>query len=1293
MTPEEEAKIKKGEIEKGVIEAEISEEMKSAYIDYAMSVIVSRALPAVEDGLKPVQRRILYAMSLLGLHPDKPTRKSARIVGDTMGKFHPHGDMAIYGALVRMAQDFSLRYPLIEGQGNFGCFTGDTQVMLTDGRKLPFVDLIKEAQQGKKNYTYTINKIGNVAIAEIKNPRLTKKKAEIMKIILDNNEEIKCTLNHKFMLRNGTYKEAQNLKAGDSLMPLYTKLSEKRDRINREGYLLIHQPKTGKWISAHHLADNYNLTLGVYTKQTGRVRHHINFNKLNNNPDNVKRIQWAEHWKTHQDHAKELHKNPAYSRKLDSGRKNYWDKKENRELKSKELSERNRKNWQDPAYREHMKLKLSEINKEYIKNHPEKRKELSKRATETLKKLWKEEAYRDKKISLLKERWDDPNYRKAQSEQMKQTSKKIWSNIEHRKFISQNSKKFLENEENRKRLVAAYKEKWKNNGEFRNYFLSIFSENGKMANYFRFITVCKRAIEKYGELTDENYEKTRINYNKRNGAGIIKFQDGLKKFFDGEVKLLHEKLKIDEIIMPKLNHKVKETISLKEYEDVYDLTINKTHNFSLAAGVFVHNSIDDDPAAAQRYTEARLTQMSEELLQDLDNETVDFIPNFDNSMEEPVLMPGKIPNLLLNGASGIAVGMATNMPPHNMTDVTNACISYIEKPDITVEKLADIIQGPDFPTGGQISRSGIMDLYTKGRGSMVLKGRTTLEKIRNKEAIIITELPYQVNKATLVEKIADLMKDKKLPDIYDIRDESAKGKVRVVIELRKDSNPQFTLNRLYEFTSLQTKFDGIMLALDNGQPKVMDLKHIIRAYIEFRKKVVLKRTKYEHKVASERQHITEGLLIALKDIDSLVNTIRKSANTTAANETLQTKYKLSKKQAEAILEMRLSKLTSLEMTKLKDENDSLIKTIKELQKIINSAEEVISIVRKELMELRRLYGDSRRTAIFERVKELTERDLVDKKDVVITITSKGYVKRIDLKSYQEQKRGGRGVIGADLATGDFVKQILTCSTHDYLLMFTSKGKLFWLKAYELPEVAKYGKGKALINILNINDEVTAILPVKEFRGSLFMATEKGIVKRASMEEFSNPRKGGVNAINLENDRLIDVELINGDEEIMMATKQGAAIRFHATEVREMGRAAYGVNGIKLEKDDLVVGVQVVPREENMRKDLTILTVTENGYGKRTDVADYRTTGRAGKGVINISCDTARNGFVIGIEMVKTDDSIIVTSSKGIVIRTPVKDIREMGRNTQGVKIIKLSGGDKATSVVKVQKTADGEEVE
>ncbi|MFC1685991.1 DNA gyrase subunit A [Nanoarchaeota archaeon] len=724
---------------------------------------------------------------------------------------------------------------------------------------------------------------------------------------------------------------------------------------------------------------------------------------------------------------------------------------------------------------------------------------------------------------------------------------------------------------------------------------------------------------------------------------------------------------------------------------VYDALVRMAQDFSLRYPLVVgqgnFGSIDNDPAAAMRYTEAKLSKISTPLIEDLDKGTVKYRYNFDNSLQEPEIMPGKLPNLLLNGSQGIAVGMTTNIPPHNLTNVVDAIIKYIENPGVDILKLIDIVEGPDFPTGGSVSRSGISDLYTTGKGSMILKGRTTSEVVRNKDAIIVTELPYQVNKADLITHIASLMKDKKLPDIWDIRDESAKGKIRIVLELRKGSKPDFTLNRLYKFTKLQTKFDGILLALVGGQPKLLNLKEIVHHYVEHRKDVVLKRTKFELKVATDRQHITEGLLIALKDVDALVDMIRKSPNATEALNTLINKLKLSKRQAEAILDMKLSKLTKLETSKLKEENDSLLKLMKELQAIIDSPEEILRIIRKELLELRRVYGDNRRTNIFERVKELTEKDLVAKKDVIVTLTAKGYVKRLDVKTYNEQRRGGRGVQGADLSTDDFVKRLITCNTHDYLLFFSSKGKVFALKAYEIPEVSRHGRGKAIINILNIKDDITAVLPVKKFEGSLFMATQQGVVKRVNMTQFANPRKGGLNAIKLGGDTLIGVELINPEDEVVLATKKGIAIRFKSAEVREMGKAAYGVTGIKLAKDDDVVGTALIPKDERQRKALTILTVTKKGYGKRTPIEDYRLTGRAGKGIINIGC-SERNGNVVGIEMVNKRDSIIVTTAKGIVIRTGMKDIREMGRSTQGVKILKIGSNDKATSLEKVQREDD-----
>jgi len=725
---------------------------------------------------------------------------------------------------------------------------------------------------------------------------------------------------------------------------------------------------------------------------------------------------------------------------------------------------------------------------------------------------------------------------------------------------------------------------------------------------------------------------------------------------------------------------------------VYDTLVRMAQDFSLRYplidGQGNFGSVDGDPPAAMRYSEARLSEISEELLQDLEKNTVEWQPNFDNSLKEPLLLPAKLPNLLLNGSSGIAVGMTTNIPPHNLENVCDSIIALINNPKAEIDKLIEIIQGPDFPTGGSIAADEIPNLYKNGRASIVMRGRTTTETEKGRENIIITEIPYQVNKSTLIEKIAELCQEKKLLDVSDIRDESAKGKIRIVIELKKGANPKFTINNLYHHTAMQTKFDAIMLALVNGEPKILNLKEFIECYLSHRRHIVRKRTKFDLEQAEARKHIVEGLLIALKNLDDVVALIKKSENTTAASENLQKKFELSQKQAQAILEMRLSALTALEQDKLKDENKKLEEKIKELLKILASEEEILDIIKKELFELKRKYADSRRTTILQRVSEISEKDLVAKKEAIITITSKGYVKRMDDKAYKEQKRGGRGVAGADLATGDFVKQMITCSTHDTLLMFTSRGRLYWLKAYEIPEIARFGKGKAIINILNINDEITTIMPVKDFKGSLAMVTQKGIIKRVNMDMFNNPRKGGINAINLKEDKLIGVELLSGNEEIILATREGNAIRFKAGEVREMGRNAYGVTGIKLEKDDIVVGVAIVIPEKT--KDMTILTVTENGFGKRTLVDEYRLTGRACKGVININT-SERNGKVVGICMVDNKDSVIVTTAKGIVIRVSMKGIREMGRNTQGVKIIKAVG-DKVTSITKVQKDVEGEEL-
>ena len=720
---------------------------------------------------------------------------------------------------------------------------------------------------------------------------------------------------------------------------------------------------------------------------------------------------------------------------------------------------------------------------------------------------------------------------------------------------------------------------------------------------------------------------------------------------------------------------------------VYDAMVRMAQDFSLryplVFGQGNFGSIDGDKAAAARYTEAKLRQISTELLEDIDKETIKFVDNYDGSLKEPMLFPGKLPNLILNGATGIAVGMSTNIPPHNLTEVCNAIIAYIKKPSITIEELTGIVTGPDFPTGGSVT-GDMLDLYKTGRGRLILRGKVDTETINKREAIVITEIPYMLNKSSLIEQIANLVRDKKIKDIYDLRDESSKGKIRIVIELRKGTNPKFIINRLYKYTRLQDSFNVITLALVAQQPRILNLKNILEEYVKHRKLMITNRSKFLLKKAKERLEIVEGLLKALKRIDEIIVIIKKSKGAAEALENLIKKFQFSKRQAKAILETRLQQLTSLEKDKLNKEQDGLKKEISELEKILGKIEEILKIIVKEITEIKNKYGDSRKTRVLKSIIELKEKDLIQKKDVVVTITEKGYCKRMDIQTYKEQKRGGKGVIGSGLTTGDFVKQLMICSTHDYLMFFTSRGRILWLKAYDLPAVERYSKGKAMVNLLNLKDEqVTEVISVKNFEDYLFMATKKGVVKRISLKNFSKPRASGIKAINLpadNSDELIGVEVVKEKQEVSLATKKGKSIRFNAEGVRAMGRAAYGVTGIKLGNDDKVVSLEVLDTD-------AIMTITEKGYGKRTAIKDYRKTARAGKGVINLKV-TTKTGDIVNTVAVNDKDSIIITTAKGMVIRTSLKNIRVMGRAAQGVRIVKLHSGDKVTDIIKVQENGD-----
>ena len=957
-----------------IIGIDLQAEMRQAYLDYSMSVIVARALPDVRDGLKPVQRRILYSMDQLGLRPDRPFQKSARVTGDTMGKYHPHGEVPIYDALVRMAQDFSVRYPLITGQGNFGCFSGETKVELTNGDQKTFIELIDMVRHGLRGDVFTIDQHRNVRLKPVRAPRLVRRNDAVVNVSLSNGSVVTCTPDHRFMLRDGTYREAQSLRPKDQLMPFSrTAIPE---RLHRTGAFPI------------------------------------------------------------------------------------------------------------PA-------------------------------------------------SL--------------------------------------------------------------------------------------------------------------------------------------------QVRVDKV-------------EPAERADVYDLTVDITQNFALSAGVFVHNSIDDDPPAAQRYTECRLAPVAVELLADLEKETVDWRPNYDGKEREPAYLPARLPNLIVNGSSGIAVGMATNIPSHCLGEVVEATKRLIDDPELTIDDLCETILGPDFPGGGLVYRfeeqrnietgktekvDAIRRAYATGRGRVLMRARAHLEEIRGgRTAIIVTELPYAVNKAALIEKIAELVQSKRIAGISDLRDESDREGMRIHIEVKRDDDPQRVLNALYKHTAMQSAFNFNMLAIVDGQPRTLSLKDLLQHHIDHRRNVIRRRTEFDLGKAKERAHILEGFKIALDDIDAVIKTIRASKTPETAFENLRTKFKLSELQARAILDMQLRRLTGLERSKIEEEYEATIKLIAELESILASPRKVLGLIKQDLDDLAKTYGDERRTKIVDdTVRELSDEDLVAEEDVVITVSSRNYVKRIPLSTYRAQHRGGRGVIGMQTREEDDVDHLLVASTHDRLLVFTDRGRVFALKAHELPDASRTAKGTPIQNILEAmqgGERVSALVALRDATTAehLVMATRKGFVKKTPLAEYANVRRAGLIAIALrKGDVLAWVAPCTNKDAILLATKKGKGIAFKATDARPMGRPTQGVTGIRLRKGDEVIGMGIVrPRTQ-------VLSVTERGFGKRTDVEEFPTQGRGGQGVI-LAAITAKTGDVAATEMVdEATQEILLITTTGVVIRTGLDQIRPLSRATQGVKVM------------------------
>ena len=967
-----------------IVGVELETEMRKAYLDYAMTVIVARALPDVRDGLKPVQRRILWTMHEMGLRSDRPFRKSAAIVGDVMGKYHPHGDVPIYDALARFAQDFTMRYPPIQGQGNFGCFSGDTKVELVNGEQRTFVELVEMVHRGVRAEIFTLDSHRNVRIKPLRAPRLVRRNDPVVKVTLASGAEIVGTPDHRFMLRDGTYREAEQLKAKDRLMPFArTAIPE---RLHRTGAFPI------------------------------------------------------------------------------------------------------------PA-------------------------SLSQTVT---------------------------------------------------------------------------------------------------------------AVAPAGRA------------------------------------------------------------------DVYDLTVDVTQNFALAAGVFVHNSIDDDPPAHMRYTEARPAAIAAELLADIEKETVDWYPNYDNRHLQPTVLPARVPNLLVNGSTGIAVGMASNIPPHNLREVTAAVKRLVDDPELTNDDLCETVLGPDFPGGGVIYRleeqknietgatervDAIRRAYANGRGRILMRAKAHVEDGKGgRQSIVVTELPYAVNKATLIEKIADLVQSKRLAGISDMRDESDREGMRVVIEVKRDDNAERVLNNLYKHTAMQSAFNLNMLALVDSSPKTLSLKDVLQHFIDYRKQVIKRRTEFDLGKAKERAHILEGFKIALDHIDEIVKTIRASKSPETALANLREKFELSEVQAKAILEMQLRRLTGLERQKVEDEYRDTIKLISELESILGNPRKILFLIKQDMDDLAARYGDDRRTKILDDLnRELTDQDLVADEDVVITVSSRNYVKRMPLSTYKAQHRGGRGVIGMATRDEDDVEHLVVARNHDRLYVFTDRGRVFALKAYELPDASRTAKGTPIQNILEAmqsGERVSALIAIREGAAPphLVMATRKGFVKKTPLADYGNVRRAGLIAIALrKDDQLAWVAGAGDKDRIVIATRKGKAITFKATDARPMGRQTQGVTGIKLSKGDEVIGMGVV----NARTE--VLSVTENGYGKRTKVEDFPTHNRGGQGVILASI-TAKTGNVAAIQVIdEKSEEVLLISTTGVVIRVPMEQIRVLGRATQGVKVM-ATGEAKIASI-------------
>ncbi|MBI2035329.1 MAG: hypothetical protein HYT12_01450 [Candidatus Liptonbacteria bacterium] len=1413
---------------------EITTELKESYLDYAMSVIVSRALPDVRDGLKPVHRRILWAMWDMGLTHGAKFRKSANVVGSVLGAYHPHGDSSVYDAMVRLAQPFSMRYPLIEGQGNWGCFTKDTEVKLADGRNLSFGKLIEEDARGKTNYTYTVNSLGLISVAKIEKPRVTRGDAELIRVTLDNGIEIKCTPDHRFMLRDGNYKEAQYLTPQDSLMPLYEKLSEKTDRLNisnliryeiRNNHRVTKIEKLSEKEDVYDLtvsgSHNFSLGAGIFVHNSvdgdsaAAMRYCVTgdtlvvtengLQKIKDMPgktDNFeqdinikilsreKKIHKASKWfdsgehptlkvTTSRGHQIEgSYNHPLLTLNKNGSGKPTFQWKTLEQLTAGDIAVLDRSS--DVLWPE-KEVALDKFYPTGLHNRTE-RKKMPARLDENLAfiigAIIAEGTTSRKKIEFCN---SDLEF----VAEFEKRWAKVFPDCRIHKFIKQPSsygkKEYCRLEIHSLCVVSflhnlglniatsAFKtipepilQSPKNVAA--SFIRAYFEGDGSISNSDKMIELSSCSISK--KLTDElqvlllkfgiaatkrfdsyrnnhklyirgrknylvfaeniGFVSARKNNRLKNVLGhYLKFaaptdfipyltgyvrtfvamprsadrQFILKNNFDryhylekngGRVALAVQAttgLNLEPLFRSFLgnNYLFDPVASIEKtgVQKVYSIRVDSECHSFIANGFINHN------------TECRLSKIAEELLGDIEKETVEWQPNYDSSREEPKVLPSKFPNLLVNGGMGIAVGMATSIPPHNLSEVADAAVKLLDHPKTSISEIMEIVKGPDFPTGGIIyDRKNINEAYALGRGSITTRALAEIsEKKSGQYVIVITEIPYQVNKSELIIKIAELIQEKRIEGVRDVRDESDKDGLRIVIELKSDVSPQKILNQLYKNTDLQKDFHLNLIALqDRGiQPQLMSLKDMLEQFIDHRKEVVRRRAEFDLKKAKERAHILEGLAKALSVIDKIIATIKKSGDKEEAHKNLIKNFKLTDIQATAILEMRLQTLAALERQKIEDELKEKLKLIKDLEILLKSPEKIKGVIKDELQEMREKFGDERRTKVVSGgLKEFKEEDLVPEEETVITLSAGGYIKRSNPGDFKVQKRGGKGIIGGDVGEEDFVRHFVSAVTHDNILFFTTSGKVFQTKVYEIPAASRTSKGKAIHNFLEIptSEYVSAIIAYPSntqnqetaASGFLVMVTEGGVIKKTKIADFENVRKSGIIAIKLRSgDKLKWVGLSEAGNDILIATMNGQAIRFKEKDLRPMGRAASGVTAIRLKKGDKVNAMEII-RGGKETRETQLLAVMANGYAKRTPLKEYKVQRRGGSGIKTAKI-TAKTGSIVAARVITEEEELLALSTKGQIIKTLIKDVRIAGRATQGVRIMSLKAGDKVAGIV------------